>query len=161
ATVGSIHIIRRLHVDHQTTAGQGRQWRPERWKCNRAHTSPFDTRSSFAWRPSATLPTKSSVLGGSVEARGHQWALLGELESAQVERVLASGRPRRFARREVVWHEGDRADTVHLIRSGRIAVRALTVLGEVATIAVLGAGEAAGLIAVHGTDPYHTSGAVA
>jgi hypothetical protein len=33
-----------------------------------------------------------------------------------------------------------------------------TVLGEVA---VVGAGEAAGLVAVHTTDPYHTTGAIA
>ena len=34
-------------------------------------------------------------------------------------------------------------------------------MGEVATVAVLGSGEGAGLISVHGADPYHTTGAVA
>jgi CRP-like cAMP-binding protein len=96
-----------------------------------------------------------------MDGSGQQWALLAGLEATEADHVLQSGHRRRFARREVVWHAGDRADTVHLIRSGRIAVQALTVLGDVATIAVLGAGEGAGLIAVHGTEPYHTTGAVA
>src|ERR1051325_10064627 len=93
---------------------------------------------------------------------GHMdWVILHGLKPAQAEELLALGRKRHFARREVVWHEGDRADTLHFIRSGRIAIQSLTALGEVATVAVLGPGEAAGLIAVHATDPYHTTGAVA
>src|SRR5439155_1124090 len=48
-----------------------------------------------------------------------------------------------------------------VICSGWIVIWVLTVLGDVATIAVVGAGEAAGLIAVHGTEPYHTTGAMA
>lgn len=89
------------------------------------------------------------------------WVLLKGLKPAEVEQALSLGRWRRYARREVVWHEGDRADTIHVIRSGRIAVQVLTALGEVATIAVLGAGEAAGLIDCHTMDPYHATGAVA
>ncbi len=90
-----------------------------------------------------------------------EWQLLRGLKDAEVEQVLALGRRRRFARREVVWHEGDRAEAIQLIRSGRIAIRAMTSLGEVATVAVVGPGEAAGLIAIHGTDPFHSSSAVA
>jgi CRP/FNR family transcriptional regulator, cyclic AMP receptor protein len=90
-----------------------------------------------------------------------EWTLLRGLPPAEVEEVFATARRRRFGRREVVWHEGDRADTVHFIRSGRIAVQALTPLGEVATIAVHAPGNAAGLIAVNATDPYHSTGAIA
>jgi CRP-like cAMP-binding protein len=90
-----------------------------------------------------------------------EWNLLKGLKPAEVEDALSLGRKRRFARREVVWHEGDRADTIHVIRAGRIAVQMLTALGETATIAVVGAGEAAGLIDGHTTDPYHATGAVA
>jgi len=89
-----------------------------------------------------------------------EWRLLRGFSEEEVEQVLAKGRRRRFARREVVWHEGDRAETIHLIRSGRLAIRVLTALGETATVAVLGPGEAAGLIAVHVTDPFHTTSAV-
>ena len=90
-----------------------------------------------------------------------EWDLLHGLKDEEVEQVLAVGRKRRFARREVVWHEGDRAEAIHLIRSGRIAIRGMTSLGDVATVGVVGPGQAAGLIAVHGTDPYHTTTAAA
>jgi CRP/FNR family transcriptional regulator, cyclic AMP receptor protein len=90
-----------------------------------------------------------------------EWDLLYGLKDVEVEQVLAAGRKRRFARREVVWHEGDRAEAIHLIRSGRIAIRGMTSLGDVATVGVVGPGQAAGLIAVHGTDPYHTTTAAA
>jgi CRP-like cAMP-binding protein len=90
-----------------------------------------------------------------------EWNLLAGLSPEHVDQIEALGRTRRFARREVVWHEGDRADTIHVIRSGRIAIQVLTSLGEVATVAVLGAREAAGLIAVHASGQYHRVGAVA
>jgi CRP/FNR family transcriptional regulator, cyclic AMP receptor protein len=89
------------------------------------------------------------------------WGLLGRLKPAELEDALALGRRRRFAKREVVWHEGDRAETIHLIRSGRIGVRVRTAFGEVATIAVLGASEAAGLVAVHASDAFHSTDAMA
>src|SRR6266700_5313470 len=89
------------------------------------------------------------------------WALMRGLMSGEIEHVLSLGRTRLFGKREVVWHEGDRAETVHLIRSGRIAIRAMTSLGEMATVAVLGSGEVAGLVAVHGSEQFHTTGSVA
>jgi len=90
-----------------------------------------------------------------------EWQLLRSLTEIEVEQVLSLGRSRKFGRREVIWHEGDRAEMVYLIREGRIAIRAMTPLGEVATVAVVGAGEAVGLIAVHVTEPFHTATAVA
>jgi CRP/FNR family cyclic AMP-dependent transcriptional regulator len=90
-----------------------------------------------------------------------EWHLLRGLTEAEIEQVLSLGRPRKFGRREVIWHEGDRAEMVHLIREGRIAIRAMTPLGEVATIAIVGPGEAVGLIAVHVTEPFHTATALA
>jgi CRP/FNR family cyclic AMP-dependent transcriptional regulator len=98
---------------------------------------------------------------GLREATGVEWTLLRGLSDDEVEQVMAVGRPRRFARREVVWHDGDRADTIHLIRSGRIAVRVMTSLGEVATVAVWGPGDAAGIVDVHGSEPFHVTSALA
>jgi CRP/FNR family cyclic AMP-dependent transcriptional regulator len=89
------------------------------------------------------------------------WTPLQGLSEAEVERVLALGRTRRFAHREVVWHDGDRAETLHLIRSGRIAVQVMTALGEVATVAVWGPGQAAGLVDACATEEYHTTTAIA
>src|SRR5436190_14926433 len=87
--------------------------------------------------------------------------LLKGLSPQDVEQIEALGRRRRFARREVVWHEGDRADTAHLIHSGRIAVRGMTSLGDVVTVAVCGPGDAAGMIDGHTSNPFHTTTAVA
>lgn len=70
---------------------------------------------------------------------------LGEEERRQ---VLASARRRRFARREVLFHEGDPGDTLHLIDKGRVAVRITTPLGDVATVDVLGRGEVVGVLAI-------------
>jgi CRP/FNR family transcriptional regulator, cyclic AMP receptor protein len=90
-----------------------------------------------------------------------EWAPLGGLSAEEIADVLALGRARRFARREIVWHEGDRADTIHFVKSGQIAVQTTTPLGEVATAAVWGPGQAAGIIDAHSSNPYHTTSAVA
>ena len=90
-----------------------------------------------------------------------EWVLLRGFSEDEVEQVLAVGKRRRFARREVVWHDGDRADTIHLIRSGRIAVRVMTPLGEVATVAVWGPGDSAGLVDGHASNAFHTTSAIA
>jgi CRP/FNR family transcriptional regulator, cyclic AMP receptor protein len=88
------------------------------------------------------------------------WELLQGLPEEEADQVLAAGRRRRFARREMIWHEGDRADTFHVIRSGRIAIQGTTSEGNLVTMAILGPGGAAGLLAVHGSEAYHTSSAV-
>ena len=51
-------------------------------------------------------------------------------------------------RDEVVFHEGDPADTVHLISSGRAVVRSTTRHGQRVTLAVLGPGDAFGELAL-------------
>ncbi len=89
------------------------------------------------------------------------WAPLRGLTESEVEAVLGLGRSRRFDRREVIWHEGDRADTFHIIRSGWIAVQVTTALGEVATVAVWGPSQAAGLIDAFAPGKYHTTRAIA
>jgi CRP-like cAMP-binding protein len=76
------------------------------------------------------------------------FALFGSLSDEEKRRVLASCRRRRFARREVLFHEGDPGDTLHLIDKGRVAVRITTPLGEAATVDVLGRGQAVGLLAM-------------
>jgi CRP/FNR family transcriptional regulator, cyclic AMP receptor protein len=89
------------------------------------------------------------------------WELLKGLSEQDAGQVLAAGRRRRFARREMIWHEGDRADTFHVVRSGRIAIQGTTSEGDLVTMAIWGPGGAAGLLAVHGSEAYHTSEAVA
>jgi CRP-like cAMP-binding protein len=76
------------------------------------------------------------------------WPILSSLSEEDRRRVLSSTRRRKFSRREVVFHEGDPGDTLHLIDKGRVAVRITTPLGDVATLAVLGAGDVVGEMAV-------------
>jgi CRP-like cAMP-binding protein len=72
--------------------------------------------------------------------------------------VLAAARRRRFTRNEVVFHDGDPGDTLHLIVQGHFAVRITTPLGDVATLRVLGPGEHFGELAV--LEPGPRSGSV-
>lgn len=75
---------------------------------------------------------------------GMEWALLRALPPDEVRRVLARATRRRFAKRDILFHEGDPADTLHLIDRGRVAVRVTTPRGDVATVDVLFAGHTAG-----------------
>src|SRR4029453_16032731 len=59
---------------------------------------------------------------------------------------------RTFARGEVVFHRGDPGNALHLVSSGRFAVRITTPLGDTATLAVRGRGEAFGALALVSDD---------
>jgi CRP/FNR family transcriptional regulator, cyclic AMP receptor protein len=68
-------------------------------------------------------------------------SLLADLPADEVQRVLAVARRRRFARREVICHEGDPADTLHLIVSGRVAVMVTSAYGNQLAFNLLGPDE--------------------
>lgn len=89
------------------------------------------------------------------------WPLLQEVPEDDRRRVLAAARLRRFARGEVVFHEGDPGDTLHLISKGRVAVRVTTPLGDTATLAILGAGAFFGELALVSTETHRSSSVVA
>jgi CRP-like cAMP-binding protein len=77
-----------------------------------------------------------------------EWPLLGDLPAEDVRQLLSIARRRTFSRGEVVVHRGDPADSLHLIVSGRFAVRITTPLGDTALIAVRGPGDAFGELAL-------------
>jgi CRP-like cAMP-binding protein len=83
-----------------------------------------------------------------MEDRPVVWRLLADVPPEEVQRLLSIARRRRFRRGEVVFHRDDPADSLHLIVSGRFAVRVTTPLGDTATIAVRGPGESFGEIAL-------------
>ncbi len=87
--------------------------------------------------------------------------LFGQLPEAEVRRVISVARRRRFGRNEVVFHRGDPADSLHLIAKGRFASRVTTQLGETVTVAVLGAGEAFGELALVEPDAKRSTTVVA
>jgi CRP-like cAMP-binding protein len=78
------------------------------------------------------------------------WPLLVDLPPEDVRRLLSIARRRTFARGEVVFHRDDPADTLHLVRSGCLAVRVITPLGSVATLQLVGPGECFGELALLG-----------
>ena len=100
-----------------------------------------------AWRHRRSIarrPTRRGIR----ETVAMEWRLLAGVPRDEVARTLEIARRRTFARDEVVFHEGDPADTVHLIESGRAAVHATTRHGQRVTLAVLGPGDAFGELAL-------------
>src|SRR3954468_1099249 len=80
------------------------------------------------------------------------WRLLDGVPEEEVQHLMSVARRRTFARNEVVFHQGDPADSMHMIRQGRFGVRIRTPIGDVATIAILGAGDAFGELALVGDE---------
>jgi CRP/FNR family cyclic AMP-dependent transcriptional regulator len=74
--------------------------------------------------------------------------LLGGVPQADVTEFISIARRRTFRRDEVVFHDGDPAESLHLISKGRFAVRIATPLGQSAMLTVLGPGEAFGEVAL-------------
>lgn len=77
-----------------------------------------------------------------------EFALLEGIEERDRADLLERARRRRFAAGEVVFHAGDPADTLHLVRRGRFAVRITTEFGSTATLNVVGPGGAFGELAL-------------
>jgi CRP/FNR family transcriptional regulator, cyclic AMP receptor protein len=77
-----------------------------------------------------------------------EWPLFAGLPPQDVERVVAASRRRTFGKGEVVFHRGDPGDSLHLVVSGRFAVRVMTPVGDVATLGIRGPGESFGEMAL-------------
>lgn len=82
-----------------------------------------------------------------------EWRLLDGVPPEQVRELLQVARRRRFSRNEVVFHRDDPGDSIHLVQSGRFAVRVATTLGDMATIAIRGPGESFGEMALVAEEP--------
>src|SRR3954453_6475374 len=77
-----------------------------------------------------------------------QWPIFASLPQEDVAAVLRVARKRTFSKGEVVFHRDDPGDSLHLIVSGRFAVRVMTPLGDMVWIAVRGPGENFGEMAL-------------
>jgi CRP/FNR family cyclic AMP-dependent transcriptional regulator len=80
------------------------------------------------------------------------WPLLASLGDTEREAVLGAARRRAFSRGEVVMHEGDPADSLHLVTAGHFAVRASTPDGDTVTLNVLSTGSHFGELSLLDTD---------
>lgn len=90
-----------------------------------------------------------------------EWGLLGGLPEGDRRVVLAATRRHRYAQGEVVFHEGDPADTIHFVAEGRLAARRSTESGEVVTLSLIGPGDAFGELAMLAPRSRRTSTVVA
>lgn len=70
-----------------------------------------------------------------------QWSLLESLDADEERAVLDAARRRSFSKGEIVFQEGDRSDSVHLVSAGHLAVMVSTPDGDMATLKVLGPGD--------------------
>jgi CRP-like cAMP-binding protein len=90
-----------------------------------------------------------------------EWRLLSGLSEQERRAVIAGTQRHRYRAGEVVFHEGDLADTLHFVAEGRVAARRTTATGESATFAVMGRGEAFGEMAMLTPGGRRTSSVVA
>ena len=85
------------------------------------------------------------------------WPILNVLSDDERRALLSVARRRKFARNEVIFHEGDPGDTLHLLNKGHVAIRVTTPLGDVATVRVLKASEFFGELAVVSPAPRNAT----
>jgi len=85
------------------------------------------------------------------------WRILKGVADADVRRLISVSRRRHFERNEVVFHRDDPADSLHLIGSGRFALRLLSPEGDTVTVAVRGPGESFGEMALVGSNPRRSA----
>jgi CRP/FNR family transcriptional regulator, cyclic AMP receptor protein len=76
------------------------------------------------------------------------WSMLGGIPEDEQRQVMCNARRRRFVRDDTIFYEGDPGDTLHLLRTGHVAVKITTPVGDVATLTVLGPGDFFGEFAV-------------
>jgi CRP/FNR family cyclic AMP-dependent transcriptional regulator len=74
--------------------------------------------------------------------------MLDKLSAEEVQLVRSISRRRRYAVREILFHEDDPADCLHVILSGRVAVVVNSAGGQELMFLVMGAGELVGELAI-------------
>lgn len=79
-----------------------------------------------------------------------EWELLGSLPPAERDQLLAAAARRSYNRGEILVHAGDRADSLHLITDGRVAVEVASADGDRATLNVLSPGDYFGELSLVG-----------
>jgi CRP/FNR family transcriptional regulator, cyclic AMP receptor protein len=80
-----------------------------------------------------------------------EWQLLEGVPAEEVRLLLSVARRRRFARKEVVFHRDDPADSLHLVSKGRFAIQTATPVGDTFMIGIRGAGDTFGEMALVGS----------
>jgi CRP/FNR family transcriptional regulator/CRP/FNR family cyclic AMP-dependent transcriptional regulator len=79
--------------------------------------------------------------------------VLRALPPAELEQLARQMRPRSYRRGEVIVHQGDPADSLHVIVQGHVKVVLFTETGEEALLSILGQGELFGELALLDSSP--------
>ena len=82
---------------------------------------------------------------------------LRSLPPHEVERILGDARRRRFQRSDIVFHEGDAGDTIHVVTSGRFGVQTGTADGDRVMLQIVAAGDVFGELSIFGADRRRTA----
>lgn len=83
------------------------------------------------------------------------WDLLASLPEAERAELLATAARHSYRRGEFLVHAGDRADSLHLVVDGRVAVEVATDAGDRATLTILSPGEYFGELSLVGLGTEH------
>jgi len=86
------------------------------------------------------------------------WSLLESLPETERRALIQAAHRRRFDKGEVVFHEGDPGDSLHLVVRGRVAVRLTTPLGDRTLLRLIGPGGWFGELSV--ISPYPRSATI-
>ncbi|NYG06219.1 CRP-like cAMP-binding protein [Phycicoccus badiiscoriae] len=86
-----------------------------------------------------------------------EWRLLRGLSEQERRLVIAGTQRHRYRTGEVVFHEGDLAESIHFVAEGRLVARRTTPAGDNAAFAVMGPGEAFGEMAMLSPQARRTS----
>jgi CRP/FNR family transcriptional regulator, cyclic AMP receptor protein len=86
-----------------------------------------------------------------------RWPLLEGMPDGDQRRVLALATRRKFAKGEVLFHEGDPGDSLHLVAKGHLAARTTTPLGDIATLRIFKPGDHFGELAVLSPGPRNAT----
>lgn len=85
------------------------------------------------------------------------WRLLDPLGAEEREAFLALARRRTLERDEILCHEGDLADSLHLVEQGHLSVHAGLPSGATVTFTILSAGDYFGELALLRADHRRTA----
>ena len=72
--------------------------------------------------------------------------LLARLRKEDLQALASRGTVRRYRTGTVIFHEGSKGDSLHVIVEGAVRISMLSARGEEATLAILGPGEYLGAV---------------